>query len=379
MNKHIYSIKNMFSSAPQSTTLVLKNYSPVTKSRQRSSRSSTKSPRRSLYSRVKVFDNLNNNNNNLFKSSTKASSSSSEEEAEEEEEEEERIRTMKEKNVHRSFNRRNSLLLLTAGCLATAATSAASAPRPAIASATEEVSTAEDPSQRRVYFGNGCFWGRQHEFVLAEKEVMGRSDDRVQSLAGYAGGKRGGSGAKKDTVCYYYGSSDTVYERLGHAEVVQVEYETEDEFKTFADVYFRNFNKTPFGMQRVDPQDSGPGYRNVVGIPGGIENERLVKQLELANVNGMKLVKGEGNDFDARGKPTENDQINLVWIVDSNALPFYPAEMYHQFHDGLGYKFPDSYTLGLKKVAAKRGLIKKLPGCPEMRERSFADFESMES
>ena len=138
----------MFSSAPQSTTLVLKNYSPVTKSRQRSSRSSTKSPRRSLYSRVKVFDNLNNNNNNLFKSSTKASSSSSEEEAEEAEEEEERIRTMKEKNVHRSFNRRNSLLLLTAGCLATAATSAASAPRPAIASATEEVSAAEDPSQR---------------------------------------------------------------------------------------------------------------------------------------------------------------------------------------------------------------------------------------
>ena len=231
-----------------------------------------------------------------------------------------------------------------------------------------------DDGMTYVYFGNGCFWGRQHEFVALEKEALHRSDAEVKSLAGYAGGKRGGGGKNRDTVCYYYGSSDTVYERLGHAEVVRVAYADEEEFKKFCEVYFRNFNKTPFGMQRVDPQDAGPGYRNVVGIPGGIDNEKLMKQMKSANVNDMKLVRGEGNEFDARGKPTENDQINVVWIVDSEKLPFYPAEMYHQFHDGLGYKFPESYTVDLKRAAAKSGSIGPVPGCPEMRERAFADF-----
>ena len=243
----------------------------------------------------------------------------------------------------------------------------------AIANA-QMVSSNDDDGMTYVYFGNGCFWGRQHEFVALEKEALHRSDAEVKSLAGYAGGKRGGGGKNRDTVCYYYGSSDTVYERLGHAEVVRVAYADEEEFKKFCEVYFRNFNKTPFGMQRVDPQDAGPGYRNVVGIPGGIDNEKLMKQMKSANVNDMKLVRGEGNEFDARGKPTENDQINVVWIVDSEKLPFYPAEMYHQFHDGLGYKFPESYTVDLKRAAAKSGSIGPVPGCPEMRERAFADF-----
>lgn len=26
------------------------------------------------------------------------------------------------------------------------------------------------------------------------------------------------------------------------------------------------------GMMRSDPQDKGPGYRNVVGIPGGVNS-----------------------------------------------------------------------------------------------------------
>lgn len=28
--------------------------------------------------------------------------------------------------------------------------------------------------------------------------------------------------------------------------------------------------------------------------------------------------------------------MNVVWVVDSDALPFYRAEAYHQFHNGLG-------------------------------------------
>jgi hypothetical protein len=47
----------------------------------------------------------------------------------------------------------------------------------------------------------------------------------------------------------------TVYERLGHAEVVKVDIAAKEptdvkrEFKTFADTYFNTFRKTPFGMQ----------------------------------------------------------------------------------------------------------------------------------
>lgn len=41
-----------------------------------------------------------------------------------------------------------------------------------------------------VYFGNGCFWGRQKEFVDAEK-AMGRTSEQVSAVVGYAGGKQG--------------------------------------------------------------------------------------------------------------------------------------------------------------------------------------------
>lgn len=72
----------------------------------------------------------------------------------------------------------------------------------------------------------------------------------------------------------------------------------------------------------------------------------------------------------------QTDDVPCVLCTDSNELPFYPAEMYHQFHDGLGYKFPEEYTVELKKNAMRRGLVGNT-GCPEMREKRFAEFESI--
>ena len=37
----------------------------------------------------------------------------------------------------------------------------------------------------------------------------------------------------------------------------------------FADAYFKQFRHTPVGMMRLDPQDAGPAYRNIIGLPGG--------------------------------------------------------------------------------------------------------------
>ena len=220
--------------------------------------------------------------------------------------------------------------------------------------------------------GTGAFWGRQHTFYEAELS-LGRTDDTITSVVGYGGGASVREGDKP--VCYYYGAADTVYERLGHAEVVAVDAANASELKPLADAYFASFQKIPgLGMQRVDPQDAGPGYRNCIALPGGIDSP-LFKVIEEANVHGMKLVPGSGNVMAPKAKPTETDVINSVWIYDSAKLPFYPAEVYHQFHDGLGYKFPVAYTRGVKANALERGLIAPT-GCPEMRERSFADFTS---
>jgi hypothetical protein len=67
-----------------------------------------------------------------------------------------------------------------------------------------------------IYFGNGCFWGRQKDFVDTEMK-MGRDVMSSTAVVGYAGGQEN----TKDT-CYYYNAPGTLYERQGHAEVVQV-------------------------------------------------------------------------------------------------------------------------------------------------------------
>ncbi|GFH30271.1 PMSR domain-containing protein, partial [Haematococcus lacustris] len=50
-----------------------------------------------------------------------------------------------------------------------------------------------------VYFGNGCFWGRQFDFVSAEK-ALGRGPEQISAVVGYAGGRQTGPDGK---VCYY--------------------------------------------------------------------------------------------------------------------------------------------------------------------------------
>jgi len=47
----------------------------------------------------------------------------------------------------------------------------------------------------------------------------------------------------------------------------------------------------------------------------------------------MKLLPGTGNEVSGKGS-SEDDVFNTVWVYDSTALPFYQAEVYHQFHDG---------------------------------------------
>jgi len=119
-----------------------------------------------------------------------------------------------------------------------------------------------------VYFGNGCFWGRQHEFVEAERK-QGRSNDEVTSLVGYAGGLGLGAPSPKagsttaaaaaGKVCYYYGAADTVYDRLGHGEVVRTSLSAGDsdaavaDLRLFSATYFKNFRKVRHAKKPLHP------------------------------------------------------------------------------------------------------------------------------
>jgi hypothetical protein len=95
-----------------------------------------------------------------------------------------------------------------------------------------------DPKLTDVYFGVGCFWHIQHEFVEAERELLGRNDHQLTSKAGYAGGKSTGSEGR---VCYHNLMGVADYGKLGHGEVVGMTL-PEQSIGEFAKVYFSLFS-----------------------------------------------------------------------------------------------------------------------------------------
>ena len=145
-----------------------------------------------------------------------------------------------------------------------------------------------------VYFGLGCFWHMQHEFVNAERSILNRSDADLTSVVGYAGGTGVGING---LVCYYSGGSESLgyHAPLGHAEVVNMKI-PKDKFKDFAAVYFSNF----VNGNRKDFVDIGPEYRHLVGLPGGISSDlySLLQDAQIESGKGIIIKEGQGNDQD---------------------------------------------------------------------------------
>lgn len=51
---------------------------------------------------------------------------------------------------------------------------------PLLLASTSSVAFADDAKDvQKYYWGVGCFWHAQHEFVNAEKQVLGRTDDQL--------------------------------------------------------------------------------------------------------------------------------------------------------------------------------------------------------
>mmetsp|Transcript_23923 Transcript_23923/g.35962 ORF Transcript_23923/g.35962 Transcript_23923/m.35962 type:complete len:291 (-) Transcript_23923:47-919(-) len=221
--------------------------------------------------------------------------------------------------------------LATASTLATVATSF---PSPA---------SADDDELIDCYFGCGCFWHVQHEFVEAERKILGRSDDQITSRAGYAGGK---AGALDGKVCYHNAGNVADYGKLGHAEVVSMRIPS-SKFYDFAVEYCKLFDKDGFRPDQFG--DRGTEYRNLVGIPGG-KSSALAELLVKASVD-----TGDKLDF-AVGKGDDRDVPKVSFIMDTSEYPSFVGEQYHQFHDGFafGENYPNSYN-SLASAFAKKG------------------------
>lgn len=139
-----------------------------------------------------------------------------------------------------------------------------------------------------------------------------------QSLAGYAGGLN----ANKDNlVCYHNFQGIADYGSLGHGEVVGMTI-PEDRYVDFATEYLSLFGKD---LDRPDKGDMGPEYRSLIGLPGGSSNKLYDTFANVAKQRGFIVKEGQGNDPDTLFKKT-------IYVMDSNKFPFYPAEVYHQYH-----------------------------------------------
>ena len=222
-------------------------------------------------------------------------------------------------------------------CAGIAATLASCAPTPAFADSDDLL---------EVYFGCGCFWHVQHEFVEAERNLLGRSDGELTSRTGYAGGRQLGPDGK---VCYHNAGQIADYGRLGHAEVVNVKIPP-SEFPEFVLEYCKLFSQEGYRPDQFG--DRGPEYRNLVGLPGGVESQYAKQLVEISSKQG-----GDKLDF-AKGKGDDPDRRALVFVMDTSEFPFHVAERYHQYHDGfnIGENYPLSYN-NLADRQAKQGTL----------------------
>jgi len=208
-----------------------------------------------------------------------------------------------------------------------------------------------------VYFGCGCFWHVQHEFIEAERSLLGRADLDLTARAGYAGGTQVGKDTNRPggppLVCYHNLQRVGDYGRMGHGEVVGMTI-PESAYADFAEEYMKLFGKK---NERADPQDKGGEYRSLCGLPGGSRGPLYPALAAAAERKGLKLVDGKGNEPDTLGK-------KIIYVMDSDKFPFYTGEVYHQFHNDMIEKYPKEYNNLMPKLYQAGKL--EPTGCPDI-------------
>jgi len=203
-----------------------------------------------------------------------------------------------------------------------------------------------------VYFGNGCFWARQHEFITnLEQKVLGRLDSQLTSIAAYAGGTLPASGQ----LCYENANGTDPYASYGAAEVVSLILQPA-QVELAARVYFATFVELQPGIWgRPDLRDLGAEYRALIGVPGGLSGPHGAA-LRAANVNNQSLT------VDDAGSQPDTIGTDRVYVMDSTRFPAVQAEICLQCHDDALVKYSDAYHL-LNGSLVRNGRLRKT-GCP---------------
>eukprot|EP00746_Dinoflagellata_sp_MGD_P135952 gnl/MRDRNA2_/MRDRNA2_69962_c0_seq1.p1 gnl/MRDRNA2_/MRDRNA2_69962_c0~~gnl/MRDRNA2_/MRDRNA2_69962_c0_seq1.p1 ORF type:complete len:256 (-),score=48.97 gnl/MRDRNA2_/MRDRNA2_69962_c0_seq1:39-806(-) len=228
-------------------------------------------------------------------------------------------------------------------------------------------------AQEALYFGSGCFWGRQYDFAeTLERGRLGRNDDEITSVSGYAGSSKPGGKASKGDFCYYNEQNISVYSDFGYAEVVQVQLNS-SELQAAFQLYFGSFVNLGDGIWgREDYFDVGAAYRSVLGFPGGFTNAGIMAVVHAANLHNMTLRPGDGSDPDTLAN-------NEVFVMDSNKFLFHQAELCLQFRNNQTGHYPEAYH-ALKEVLLKDGRLRKT-ACPAnyICNATIADLHLSES
>ncbi len=149
---------------------------------------------------------------------------------------------------------------------------------------------------KKAVLGGGCFWGLQ--------ELIRKQPGVIKTTAGYSGGLV---------------KNPTYQNHEGHAEVVQIEYDTNvTSHKNLLDFFFQIHDPTTINRQGGD---IGSSYRSVIFYNSEGEKAEAEKFINIVNKSGR---------WD-----------NPVVTTLEPFKKFYPAEDYHQ--DYL-QKHPGGYT-----------------------------------
>lgn len=149
---------------------------------------------------------------------------------------------------------------------------------------------------KKIHLGGRCFWGLQ--------ELFRKLPGVVQTRVGYSGGN----------------AKDPTYENHeGHAEVLEIEYDTKKtSYTKMLDFFFQIHDPTTLNRQG---NDRGISYRSVIFYNNKTEKETAKEFIDIVNKSGRWKNK-------------------VVTTLEPLEM-FYLAEDYHQ--DYL-QKYPDGYT-----------------------------------
>ena len=131
-----------------------------------------------------------------------------------------------------------------------------------------------------------------------------------------------------------------------HAEVlIKIEIPWK-QLEVSLELYFASFlEASPSIYTREDYFDVGPGYRALIGFPGGIENTTvmiIIRKMDPHHTNFSN---------------TDTLGLNQIWIYDTTeSFTFHQAELCLQFHNNQTSTYPKSYH-AIKNTLIKDGRL----------------------